>query len=130
MYRVSRDTSDTLRKMRQRLAAELHEKGRARRVGPATLESQLHDEKVTAEMQRAQLCVHLFDAWPRRGNARSPDQHYMYRQVSLAQQQAKPQLFWTPPPPFDLHAIEDDEHRQFLLRLAEGPREGALQLRP
>lgn len=43
----------------------------------------------------------------------------------MAQQQAKPQLFWTPPLPFDLHAIEDDEHRQFLLRLAEGPCEGA-----
>jgi hypothetical protein len=49
----------------------------------------------------------------------------VYLQVNLAQQLAKPQLFWTPPPPFNLQAIEDDEHRQFLMRLAEGPREGA-----
>ena len=76
-------------------------------------------------MQQAQLCVHLFDAWPGR---EMQDQHsrcYMYRQVSLAQQRAKPQLFWTPPPPFDLHAIEMTNTGEFLLRLAEGPREGA-----
>jgi TIR domain len=119
------DISDTLRKMRQRRAAELHEKGVALAESvPPPWESQLHDEKAAAEMQRAQLCVHLFDAWPGREMQDQPDQYYIYRQVSLAQQQAKPQLFWTPPLPFDLHAIEDDEHRQFLLRLAEGPREG------
>jgi len=120
------DTSDTLRKTRQRLAAELREKGVALAESiPPPWEAQLHDEKATTEMQRAQLCVHLFDAWPGREMQDQPDQYYMYRQVSLAQQQTKPQLVWTLPPPFDLHAIEDDEHRQFLLRLAEGPREGA-----
>jgi hypothetical protein len=120
------DTADTLRKTRQRLAAELHEKGvvLAESV-PPPWESQLHDAKASAEMQRAQLCVHLFDAWPGREIPDQPDQHYVYRQVNLAQQLAKPQLFWTPPPPFNLQAIEDDEHRQFLMRLAEGPREGA-----
>jgi hypothetical protein len=116
-------TSDTLRKTRQRLVAELHDKGIALADEvPPPWDAAAHESNVTAEIQRAQLCVHLFDAWPGREIEEQPEQFYTHRQVQLAQAQSKPQLIWVAPS-LDLTTVEDDKHRTLLTGLETGPRE-------
>lgn len=118
-------TADTLRKTRQRLVAELHEKGIAlAEEVPPPWEAAAHDAQATAEISRAQLCVHLFDAWPGREIDEQPEQFYTHRQVQLAQQQSKPQLIWVAPA-LDVASVEDEKHRALLTELETGSRAGS-----
>ena len=120
--------SDTLRKTRQRLAAELAEKGvTLADEAPPPWEAEAHDAHVSTIAQQAQLCVHLFDAWPGREIEGQPEQYYTQRQVRLAQQQNKEQLIWVPPALDSeaIKAIEDNSQRALLIELETGTRVGS-----
>jgi hypothetical protein len=119
------DTSDALRTLRRRVANELSQQGvRLTAQVPPPFEAGPHDDKVIAEIERADLCVHLIDAWPGREIENRPELNYPQHQAELALAHAGAQLIWAPQA-LDLQSVEDEGHRRFLDQLENGPREGA-----
>jgi hypothetical protein len=120
------DTSEDLRRtIRRRLINELLEKGvRLAESVPPPLESEPHDEKAVAEINRSHLCVHLFDASPGRDIEDTPDQFFTHRQVELGKQRARAQLIWLPNS-IDYEAIAYEPHRKFLQSLENAKRDSS-----
>jgi len=119
------DTSDALRTLRRRVANELSQQGvRLTAQVPPPFEAGPHDDKVIAEIKRADLSVHLIDAWPGREIEHRPERTYPQHQAELALAHAGAQLIWAPQS-LDLQSVEDEAHRSFLDQLENGPREGA-----
>ena len=120
------DTSEDLRRtLRRRLITGLREKG----IGladpvPPPLESAPHDQKAIAEIKRADLSLHLFDASPGRDIEDAPDQFFTHRQVELAREHAARQLIWLPnSAPYE--GIAYEPHRQFLQNLENAKRDSS-----
>jgi hypothetical protein len=117
------DTSDSLRALRRRIGGELQQRGvNLTAQIPPPYDSEAHNERVIAEMGRANLCVHLLDEWPGREIDGAPNTTYPQRQVELGLEQAKSQLIWVPQS-LDIRAIEDQGRRDFLDQLDKGKRD-------
>jgi hypothetical protein len=116
------DTADTLRELRDRLAADLTQKGRDVVTDiPPPYESAAHAAKAQASVEQAGLCVHLLDGLVGRSIQGEPDATYPRRQVELALGAATPQLVWVPPS-LDVAAVSSKTHREFLESLEQGTR--------
>jgi hypothetical protein len=116
------DTADSLSALRRRVSSELRQQGvNLTAPIPPPYDSARHDERVTAELGRANLSVHLLDQWPGREIDGAASETYPRRQVELGSQQAKSQLIWVPQS-LDIQSIEDEAHRDFLDRLENGKR--------
>ena len=117
------DTSDPLRTLRKRVANELQQQGvKLCAPVPPPYETAAHEARVIAEIGRAQLAVHLLDAWPGREMDDQPEKSYPRRQAELGVEHARAQLIWAPQS-LELELVEDEAYRQFLDRLENGPRE-------
>ncbi len=120
------DVSPELRRtVRKRLTRELQDKGVT--IAPAVpppMHLTPHDEKARAEMEAAQLCIHLFDDEPGNEIEGEDGVFYPQRQTELGLQLQRPQLIWTSPA-LDWQKISDLPHRAFLEGLRDGTRERA-----
>ena len=94
---------------------------------PPPFEAETHDEKVRAELARAQLSVHLLgsasgeDIYDLTDEAGQAIKSYSQRQVELGMEHAAHQLIWLPSD-LQLETIEDQRHRQFLTDLESSER--------
>ncbi len=117
------DTADSLNTLRRRVSSELQQQGvNLTAQIPPPYDSARHDERVIAELGRANLSMHLLDQWPGREIDGAANKTYPQRQVELGSQQAKSQLIWVPQS-LDIQTIEDEAHRDFLDRLENGKRD-------
>jgi TIR domain len=117
------DTADSLSALRSRVRSELRQQGvNLTAPIPPPYDSARHDERVIAELGRANLSVHLLNEWPGREIDGAANKTYPQRQAELGLQQAKSQLIWVPQS-LDIQTIEDQAHRDFLRELEEGKRD-------
>ena len=121
------DTPDTLTTVRKRVLNELKQSAAIADIQMATslpppFEAAAHDAKVRAELELADLSVHLLDVFPGREVIDEEGSFYPQRQVELAKKHGASQLIWVPQG-LTLESIEDRRHAEFLDALENGPRE-------
>ena len=116
------DTADSLRTLRRRVTTELQGKGiNVIADVPPPFEAAAHEQQVVAAIGKAQLTVHLLDAFPGREIEGAEDKSYPQRQVELGGEHARSQFIWVPKA-LDLAALEDGGYKDFLDRLENGER--------
>lgn len=120
------DVSESLETRRELVATELREQGVTLIADiPPPHEAVAHDEKVKAEIARADIAVHLLNELRGTKITDAPSQRYPQRQVELGLEHARSQLIWVPQS-LDQQAIakiEDPAHRDLLNKLENGDRE-------
>lgn len=100
---------------------------------PPPFENAAHEEKVRAELERAQLSVHLLggasgeEIYDLTDAAGQTIKSYSQRQVELGLEHAAHQLIWLPSD-LQLETIEDQRHRQFLTDLESSERPATCRL--
>jgi TIR domain len=116
------DTADSLRTLRRRVTAELQGKGiNVITDVPPPFEAAAHEQQAVAAINKAQLTVHLLDAFPGREIEGAEDKSYAQRQVELGIEHARSQFIWVPKS-LDLAALEDGSYKDFMDRLENGER--------
>jgi hypothetical protein len=120
------DTSDTLASIRKRVLNELKDKPGIQLVTnvPPPFEADPHDSRAAAELETADLSVHLLDAFPGREMADREGAFYPRRQTELALEHGKSQLIWVPQS-LSRESIEDPRHSEFIDQLENGHRQRA-----
>ena len=122
------DTSDSLRRVRNRVAEELQRQNivLAAPIPPPFAAAQ-HEESVVAEINHSILSVHLFDQWEGRAIEGLPEKTYPQRQAELALEHAADVLIWVPQTMdvATIENIEDESHRAFLQQLESRERKDA-----
>ncbi len=114
------DTSDSLRRVRNRVAEELQRQNIALAAPiPPPFAAAQHEEVVIAEINHSILSVHLFDQWEGRAIEGLPEKTYPQRQAELALEHAADILIWVPQTMdvATIENIEDESHRAFLQQL-------------
>jgi len=116
-------TEGSLRVIRMRVIEELQSKGVQVVTNiPPPYQAKLHEQRVTAEMRKADLSVHLLDGAPGMEIEDEPGKSFFQAQIELGQQHARSQLIWLPKT-FELQSVDDLGYREFLDRLENGSRE-------
>jgi hypothetical protein len=116
------DTTDTLQGFRERLAADITQKGRIVVSGlPPPYDAATHAARVQTAVEEAGLSVHLLDGLPGRSIQDDSATTYPRKQVEIALGTVTPQLVWLPPPA-ELGVVSSTEQRMFLESLERGPR--------
>jgi hypothetical protein len=120
------DTSDTLETLRTRIENDLQSLNiKIIDQIPPPYESKQHEERVMAEMKRAQISVHLLNQWRGKKISDEPGKSYSQMQAELGLQHATAQMIWVPQT-LDSQAIqtiEDTAQRELLTRLENGDRD-------
>ena len=117
------DTADTLSSVRKRVVNELRQSPDVRLAAgvPPPFEAAEHDTAAAAEIEAADLSVHLLDAFPGREIVGQEASSYPQRQVELALAHGKSPLILVPQG-VTPESIEDAGYAAFLDQLENGPR--------
>jgi hypothetical protein len=117
------DTADSLQEIRDRLKADLTQKGKEILTDiPPPHESKAHAAHVRKALDEASLSMHLLDAYPGRKIPEEPETTYPIKQVQLALASGTSPLIWVPPS-LALKDITTEAHRNFLEELENGRRD-------
>ena len=116
------DTADSLQETRERLAADLRQKGRVVVTGlPPPYDAATHASTVQDATRKAGLSVHLLDGLPGRKIDDDPSMTYPSKQVDIAIETATPQTLWIPQS-LELGAVSSESQRTFLDSLEQHTR--------
>lgn len=111
------EVADTLRIHKKRIITELEKKGFTIVAGaPPPDEAVAHEKAAKDAIQKADLAVHLLDAYPGREILGDAEICYPQKQTELALQTDKPQMIWLPDD-LDFADIEDEEYKGFITNL-------------
>lgn len=114
------EVADTLRAIRKRTMEELEKNGFNLISGiPPPDEPAAHESKVSESLAKADLSIHLLDAYPGKEIPGATDEWYPAVQAELALKHAKSTLLWVPSE-LDLNSVEEVGYRQFLQGLEAG----------
>ncbi|CAN5478639.1 hypothetical protein BH10BAC2_BH10BAC2_22780 [soil metagenome] len=107
------EVSDSLRAARKRTITELEKNGYTIITNiPPPDEATAHDKKVTEELQKADLAVHLLDQFPGR-EIEGINNWYTKKQVELSLQLSPSKLLWVPAE-LDENEVEEESYKIFL----------------
>ena len=114
------EVADTLRTAKKRLIVELEKKGFSILSGvPPPDEVAVHDEAASKAIQKADLSIHLLDAFAGREIPDAQETWYPQRQVELALNTEKSQMIWMPAET-DFATVEEEKYAIFLQGLETG----------
>jgi len=111
------DVADSLLTVRKRLVTDLSRKGiHILKQIPPPYDRKGHEQSVNAELDHAQLAIHLFDDQPGEEIEGAAASTYPQKQAQLALAKSTPQLIWFPPD-LKLEAIASEAYKAFLNKL-------------
>jgi hypothetical protein len=116
------DTADSLRTTRKRLISDLLQQKNIRVVTniPPPYEPGAHEGRVTEELKKGDLSVHLLDELPGREIEGLAGLCYPQAQAELAMTHSRLPFIWVPQ---KMESIDDDGYREFLSGIETGSRE-------
>lgn len=117
------DTADSLKTLKKRVINELLQRGtRIATNVPPPFEPNAHEQRVTDELKKADLSLHLFDQLSGREIEGLPGTCYPQAQAELGIAHSRSTLIWVPRT-LEPDSIDDDGYKQFLIKTENGSRE-------
>jgi len=118
------DTADSQRAFRKRLVSDLKQQGhKVVDAIPPPYPFNEHKQRITDVLEQAQLSIHLLGEFPGRDIQDQENTSYSREQVEIGLKSDTRQMIWVPPE-LDIAIIDDEPHRDCLLKLGMGDSQG------